>query len=108
MAAFLLARVGSVGDNHLGGWYGYRASKAALNQLVHTAAIELNRHNRSAICQVLHPGTVHTNLPRPFAKTGLQVRTPDVAAEEILAVVDGLGPAQSGGFWDHLGRPVRW
>jgi len=108
VAAFLSARVGSVGDNHLGGWYGYRASKAALNQLVHTAAIELNRRNRSAICVVLHPGTVHTNLSRPFAKTGLQVRTPDVAAEDILAVVDGLGPAQSGGFWDHLGRPVPW
>ncbi|AOW12061.1 C-factor [Hydrogenophaga crassostreae] len=108
VAAFLSARVGSVGDNLLGGWYGYRASKAALNQLVHTAAIELNRHNRAAVCVALHPGTVDTHLSRPFAKTGLQVRTPDVAADEILAVVDGLSPAQSGGFWDHHGRPVPW
>ena len=108
VAAFLSARVGSVGDNRLGGWYAYRASKAALNQLVHTAAIELSRRNRSAICAVLHPGTVDTDLSRPFAKQGLQVRTPDVAAAEILAVVDGLTAAQSGGFWDQHGKPVPW
>ncbi|WP_168708618.1 SDR family NAD(P)-dependent oxidoreductase [Hydrogenophaga sp. PAMC20947] len=108
VAAFLSARVGSVSDNQLGGWYGYRASKAALNQLVHTAAIELNRRNHSAICVVLHPGTVDTDLSRPFAKTGLKVRAPDVAAAELLAVVDGLTPAQSGGFWDQHGAPVPW
>ena len=108
VAAFLSARVGSVGDNQLGGWYGYRASKAALNQLVHTAAIELHRHNSSAVCVVLHPGTVDTGLSRPFAKTGLQVRAPDEAATELLAVVDGLEPAQSGGFWDQHGKAVPW
>jgi NAD(P)-dependent dehydrogenase (short-subunit alcohol dehydrogenase family) len=108
VAAFLSARVGSIGDNQLGGWYGYRASKAALNQLVRTAAIELNRRNPSAICVVLHPGTVDTDLSRPFAKTGLQVRSPDVAASEILAVVDRLRPEQSGGFWDQHGKLVPW
>ncbi len=108
VAAFLSARVGSVGDNGLGGWYAYRASKAALNQLVHTAAIELSRRNRSAICVVLHPGTVDTDLSRPFAKTGLQVRSPGMAAREILAVADGLTPVQSGGFWDQHGKPVPW
>ena len=108
VAAFLSARVGSVGDNRLGGWYAYRASKAALNQLVHTAAIELGRRNRASICVVLHPGTVDTGLSRPFAKTGLTVRSPDVAAAEILAVVDALTPAQSGGFWDQHGEPVPW
>jgi NAD(P)-dependent dehydrogenase (short-subunit alcohol dehydrogenase family) len=108
VAAFLSARVGSVGDNQLGGWYGYRASKAALNQLVHTAAIELQRRNPAAVCVVLHPGTVDTGLSRPFAKTGLQVRAPAVAAAELLAVVDGLEPAQSGGFWDQHGKSVPW
>ncbi len=108
VAAFLSARVGSIGDNALGGWYAYRASKAALNQLVHTAAIELARRNREALCVALHPGTVDTALSRPFAKTGLQVRPPEVAARELLAVLDGLDPAASGGFFDHLGQPVPW
>ncbi len=108
VAAFFSARVGSVGDNQLGGWYAYRASKAALNQLVHTAAIELQRRNRLAVCVVLHPGTVDTGLSRPFAKTGLQVRAPEVAATELLAVTDGLEPHQTGGFWDQHGKPVPW
>ena len=107
-AVFLSARVGSVGDNRLGGWYAYRAAKAALNQLVHTAAIELARRNRESVCVVLHPGTVDTGLSQPFAKTGLAVRSPDIAAAEILAVVDGLQPAQSGGFWDQHGKAVPW
>ena len=108
VAAFLSARVGSVGDNRLGGWYAYRASKAALNQLVHTASIELARRNRDAVCVVLHPGTVHTPLSQPFAKTGLQVRQPDVAAQELLSVMDGLVADQTGGFFDHLGKTVPW
>jgi NAD(P)-dependent dehydrogenase (short-subunit alcohol dehydrogenase family) len=108
VAAFLSARVGSIGDNALGGWYGYRASKAALNQLVHTAAIELARRNRDALCVALHPGTVDTGLSQPFAKTGLQVRPPDVAAVELLGVIDGLPPGSSGGFFDHRGLTVAW
>src|SRR3989338_7688652 len=66
--AVLSARVGSIGDNGLGGWYSYRAAKAALNQLVHTAAIELARRNKEALCVALHPGTVDTGLSQPFAK----------------------------------------
>lgn len=108
VAAFLSARVGSIGDNALGGWYGYRASKAALNQLVHTAAIELARRNREALCVALHPGTVDTALSQPFAKTGLQVRPPAVAAGELLGVIDGLPPGSSGGFFDHHGVVVPW
>src|SRR5690606_7003232 len=73
VAAFLSARVGSIGDNRLGGWYAYRASKAALNQLVRTASIELARHNKAALCVALHPGTVDTALSKPFAKAGLDV-----------------------------------
>ena len=108
LAAFFSARVGSIGDNALGGWYAYRAAKAALNQLVHTAAIELARRNREAVCVALHPGTVDTPLSQPFAKTGLTVRPPEVAAAELVALMDGLGAAQTGGFFDHQGRVVPW
>jgi len=108
LAAFFSARVGSIGDNSLGGWYAYRAAKAALNQLVHTAAIELARRNREAVCVALHPGTVDTPLSQPFAKTGLKVRPPEVAAAELLAVMDGLTAAQTGGFFDHQGKTVPW
>lgn len=108
VAAFLSARVGSIGDNALGGWYAYRASKAALNQLVRTASIELARRNREAICMALHPGTVDTALSQPFAKTGLQVRPPAQAAAELLAVLDGLSAADTGGFRDHRGNVVPW
>lgn len=108
LAAFFSARVGSIGDNALGGWYAYRAAKAALNQLVHTAAIELARRNREAVCVSLHPGTVDTALSQPFAKTGLKVRAPEVAAAELIAVMDALTAAQTGGFFDHQGKAVPW
>lgn len=108
VAAFLSARVGSIGDNALGGWYGYRASKAALNQLVHTAAIELARRNKKALCVALHPGTVDTGLSQPFAKTGLQVRPAAEAASDLLAVIDALPPGSSGRFFDHKGLSVPW
>jgi len=106
--ATLSARVGSIGDNRLGGWYSYRASKAALNQLVRTAAIELARSRPQAICVALHPGTVATSLSAPFAKAGLEVRDADTAARELLAVLARLTPANSGGFFDHKGHQVPW
>ena len=108
VAAFLSARVGSIGDNALGGWYAYRASKAALNQLVHTSAIELARRNKEALCVVLHPGTVDTRLSKPFAKTGLQVRPADEAASDLLAVIDALPAGSSGQFFDHKGLAIPW
>lgn len=104
----LSAKVGSIGDNRLGGWYSYRASKAALNQLVRTAAIELKRRHPHAVCVALHPGTVDTGLSTPFAKTGLDVRTPDAAAERLLAVIHHLQPEQSGGFINHDGTELPW
>jgi NAD(P)-dependent dehydrogenase (short-subunit alcohol dehydrogenase family) len=107
-AGFLSARVGSIGDNALGGWYGYRASKAALNQIVRTAAIELRRRNPEAVCVALHPGTVDTGLSRPFAKAGLRVRTAEVAAGELLRVLDGLDASSTGGFYAYDGRPLPW
>jgi NAD(P)-dependent dehydrogenase (short-subunit alcohol dehydrogenase family) len=106
--ATLSARVGSIGDNRLGGWYGYRASKAALNQLVRTASIELARRKPEAICVALHPGTVRTPMTDGFTKTGLEVQPPDLAARRLLAVLDGLTPGKSGGFFDHHGEPVSW
>lgn len=106
--ATLSAKVGSIGDNRLGGWYSYRASKAALNQLVHTAAIELRRSQPEAICVALHPGTVATGLSAPFAKTGLDVQSPAVAATRLLAVLDGLSAADSGGFFNHDGSALPW
>jgi len=106
--ATLSAKVGSIGDNHLGGWYSYRASKAALNQLVRTAAIELRRRQPQALCVALHPGTVATGLSAPFAKTGLQVQRPDLAAARLLGVIDGLQAADSGGFFSHDGSALPW
>lgn len=106
--ATLSARVGSIGDNRLGGWYSYRASKAALNQLVHTAAIELARSRPQAICVALHPGTVATQLSAPFAKAGLEVRDSTTAAQELLTVLARLTPADSGGFFDHKGLALPW
>lgn len=104
--ATLSAKVGSIGDNRLGGWYSYRASKAALNQLVRTAAIELARTHREAVCVALHPGTVHTPLSRPFAKVGLQPLAPGTAARDLIAGLARLGPAHSGGFFDRHGQPL--
>ena len=106
--ASLSAKVGSIGDNRLGGWYSYRASKTALNQLVHTAAIELRRRAPEAICVVMHPGTVATALSSPFAKTGLDVQTPEQCAGKILAVIDGLAAKDSGGFFNHDGTELPW
>lgn len=106
--ATLSARVGSIADNRLGGWYGYRASKAALNQLVRTAAIELGRRQPAALCVALHPGTVATSLSSPFVKAGLDVQTPEQAAGRLLDVIDRLPPGSSGGFFDHRGDPVPW
>ena len=106
VAGFLSARVGSIGDNALGGWYGYRASKAALNQLVKTASIEMTRRNKESICVSLHPGTVASALSQPFAKTGLNVRPPAEAAHDLLTVLAGLNPADTGCLVDYLGQQL--
>jgi NAD(P)-dependent dehydrogenase (short-subunit alcohol dehydrogenase family) len=106
--ATLSAKVGSIGDNRLGGWYSYRASKAALNQIVRTAAIELARKQPQAICVALHPGTVDTPLSAPFSRSGLKVSTPDAAAQRLLRVIAALAPEDSGGFFSHDGSPLPW
>lgn len=106
--ATLSAKVGSIGDNRLGGWYAYRASKAALNQLVRTASIELARRSPDAICVALHPGTVATSLSSPFAATGLEVHTPDAAARHLVSVLDQLSADANGGFFDWRGTMLPW
>jgi NAD(P)-dependent dehydrogenase (short-subunit alcohol dehydrogenase family) len=106
VAGFVSARVGSIGDNALGGWYGYRASKAALNQLVKTAAIELTRRNKDSVCVALHPGTVDTALSQPFAKTGLKVRSAEEATGDLLRVLDQLTAGDTGCLIDYRGEKL--
>lgn len=105
--AVLSARVGSIGDNRLGGWYSYRTAKAALNQLVHTAAIELARSHREAVLVSLHPGTVATPFTANYAGRHKTV-PPAEAAANLLAVIDGLTPADTGGFFDWKGEIIPW
>lgn len=103
----LSARVGSIGDNDLGGWVGYRAAKAAQNQIIRTAAIEYRRRNRHAILVALHPGTVETPLTRKYAARYPTITT-DHSAEALLAVIDRLTPDDTGSFWDWKGARVPW
>lgn len=106
--AVLSARVGSIGDNSLGGWYSYRASKAALNQIVRSASVELARTRPDAVLAALHPGTVDTGLGQGFAKAGLDEQAPNEAAARLVEVIGGLTPADTGGFFDHRGETVPW
>ena len=105
--AALSARVGSIGDNGFGGWYSYRTAKAALNQMIHTAAIELARSHREAVCVALHPGTVATPFTEKYLGRHPSVR-PEEAAQNLLSVIDGLGPGDSGQFFDWQGKRVPW
>ncbi len=105
--AALSARVGSIGDNGIGGWHGYRASKAALNQLVHGAAIEMRRTHRHAIAVCLHPGTVETPLTARYAGRHKTVSARQ-AAGSLIEVMNALTPAQSGGFFDYAGTEIPW
>ena len=103
--ATLSARLASIGDNGLGGWTSYRASKAALNQIIRCAAIELSRKRKQSVVVGLHPGTVETDMTRKFAR-GRYTASADEAAAQLLAVLDGLGPADSGGFFDYDGKTI--
>jgi NAD(P)-dependent dehydrogenase (short-subunit alcohol dehydrogenase family) len=107
LMTFLSAKVGSIGDNRLGGWYSYRASKAALNMIVKTAAIELARTKPGAVVVAMHPGTVDTGLSRPFGGERLG-RPPSVAAREMLDVMSRLGPQDSGSFLAYDGTRLPW
>lgn len=106
--AAISARVGSISDNGLGGWTSYRASKAALNQIIKTCAIELARRNPSALCVGLHPGTVDTGLSEPFQRgvPSEKLFTPDFSAGAMLGVLNDLGPDQTGKLFAWDGKPI--
>ncbi|WP_037497821.1 SDR family NAD(P)-dependent oxidoreductase [Sphingomonas jaspsi] len=106
--AALSARVGSIEDNRLGGWVGYRASKAALNQVIRTLSIELARTMPDAILVGLHPGTVDTALSQPFQRNVApgKLFTPARSAEALLGVIDGLSVADSGQVFDWKGERI--
>lgn len=105
--AALSARVGSIGDNHIGGWHSYRASKTALNQLIHGAAIELKRTHKQATVVALHPGTVATSFTEKYAGRHKTVTAP-VAAANLIDVIESLTPAETGKFFDYSGRDIPW
>ncbi len=107
LLALLSAKVGSIGDNRLGGWYGYRASKAALNMLLRTAAIELRRSHPGAVLVALHPGTVTSALSRPFGGDDIG-RDASQATAEMLATLDPLGSDDSGAFVAYDGQRLPW
>ena len=106
--ASLSAKVGSIEDNKYGGWYSYRASKAALNQFIKTASIELAMKNKKAICVAVHPGTVTSNLSKPFQKTDLKIQSPQESAKNILKVILNLNVQNTGGFYNWDGSKIPW
>lgn len=108
--AALSARVGSIGDNRLGGWHSYRASKAALHMLIRTLSIEMARTRPETVCLSLHPGTVASGLSAPFQANvaPAQLFRPEFAAERLLAVVDARSPGDTGGAYDWDNQPIAW
>ena len=106
--AALSARVGSISDNHLGGWYAYRASKAALNMIIKNAAIEVRRTNKQAMVVGLHPGTVQSDLSKPFQGNVANGKlfTPEYSVEKLLSVLANLCPSQTGKCFAWDGREV--
>lgn len=108
--ASVSARVGSIADNRLGGWYSYRASKAALNMLLKTLSIEWSRGTPVITCVALHRGTVRTALSEPFVKTRRDdgMFSPDQSAAHLLDLLDSLGPAHTGSFYAWAGQPIPW
>jgi NAD(P)-dependent dehydrogenase (short-subunit alcohol dehydrogenase family) len=105
--ALLSAKVGSIDDNRLGGWYSYRASKAALNMLLKTAAIEVRRSNPQAVLVSLHPGTVNTGLSKPFKGEQIGRPAPDATCD-MLNVLARLTPGDTGGFFSYTGERLPW
>lgn len=105
--ATLSARVGSIGDNRKGGWYGYRASKAARNMLLQTAAIEACRQRPEAVFAALQPGTVRSRLSAPFV-AGTDAMEPDVSAALLLDALDALPASGAAVFVDYQGRSIAW
>ncbi|MGK7909831.1 MAG: SDR family NAD(P)-dependent oxidoreductase [Synechococcus sp.] len=108
--ASISAKVGSIGDNFLGGWYGYRASKAALNMLMRTAAIEYRRKSPETIIVTLHPGTTDTDLSKPFQSNvpPEKLFSTERTVSQLLDVISGLELEDSGQFFNWDGQPLPW
>lgn len=108
--AQLSAKVGSISDNYLGGWYSYRASKAGLNMLLKTAAVELKRTHKQLCIAAIHPGTTDTELSKPFQQRlpADRLFTAELSAQRIAAVIDGLSAEDSGGFWHWDGSALAY
>ncbi len=108
--ASISARVGSIGDNRLGGWYAYRGAKAAQNMLTKTLSVEWGRTRRNVVCVALHPGTTDTDLSRPFQANvpPEKLFTAERTVRQLLGVIDGLVPGDTGRFlaWD--GSEIPW
>jgi len=107
---FLSAMVGSIGDNKLGGWYGYRSSKAALNMMIKTASVEIARSNKQACLAAIHPGTTQGPLSKPFAGGVSKDKyyTPEQSAKRIINLAESLNSEQTGSFFNWDGSILPW
>ena len=107
--AFLSARVGSISDNKVGGWYSYRSSKTALNQIVKNFSIELKRINKNAIALALQPGTVESKFSEPFKKNVSKGKlfTPDYSVELLSQVIEGSSANESGSLLSYDGKIIK-
>ncbi len=106
--ASISAKVGSISDNRYGGWYSYRASKAALNQMIKTASIEMKMKNQNAICLAIHPGTVESKLSKPFQKNDLTIQSPQESASNILKILFNSELSDTGTFYNWDGEKIEW
>lgn len=106
--ATLSAKVGSISDNGYGGWYSYRASKAALNQLIKTASIEMKVKNKQSIFIALHPGTVKSSLSEPFQKSNLKIQEPKESAKNLIKIINEIDQSMSGKFFNWDGSELPW
>ena len=106
--AAMCARIGSIEDNKLGGWYSYRASKAALAMMIKSASIELTRRNKNAICVTLHPGTVDSALSQPFHKHIKKdsIISPEQSVTQLISVIASLGIDQTGNQYAYDGARI--
>ncbi|KAL7241392.1 hypothetical protein ACSBR1_014062 [Camellia fascicularis] len=110
VVANLSARVGSIGDNRLGGWHSYRSSKAALNQLTKTVSVEFARKKDPIICLLLHPGTVDTDLSRPFQRNVAEGKlfTKEFSVQKLLSIINGAKSHDNGKFFAWDGQEIPW
>ena len=106
--ASISAKVGSISDNRYGGWYSYRASKAALNQMIKTASIEMKMKNQNVICLAIHPGTVESKLSKPFQKNDLTIQSPQESASNIFKILTSSTSKDTGSFYNWDGKIIDW